>query len=77
VDDALFLVPLALILGASALAAFLWSLANGQYDDLSGAAERVHPEDRERPRPGARQEMTFSARTADRVDDPESVLPAG
>lgn len=77
-DDALFLVPLAVILGASALAAFLWSLANGQYDDLSGAAERVLHEDRERPLPGARQEMTFSARTADRVDDPErSVLPAG
>lgn len=36
-----YLVPLALVLGAVALAAFLWSLRNGQYDDLDGAAERI------------------------------------
>ena len=36
-----FLVPLALLLGGAALAAFLWSLRSGQYDDLDGAAERV------------------------------------
>lgn len=36
-----YLVPLALLLGSAALAAFLWSLSNGQYDDLDGAAERV------------------------------------
>lgn len=36
-----FLVPLALVLGASALAAFLWSLRSGQYEDLDGAAERI------------------------------------
>lgn len=35
-----FLIPLALLLGGAALAAFLWSLRNGQYDDLNGAAER-------------------------------------
>ena len=28
-----FLVPLALLLGGAALAAFLWSLRSGQYDD--------------------------------------------
>lgn len=37
----LFLVPLALLLGGVALAAFLWSLRSGQYDDLDGAAERI------------------------------------
>ncbi len=37
----IFLVPLALLLGGAALAAFLWSLRSGQYDDLEGAAERV------------------------------------
>lgn len=36
-----FLVPLALALGGAALAAFLWSLRSGQYDDLEGAAARV------------------------------------
>jgi cbb3-type cytochrome oxidase maturation protein len=37
----LFLVPLALLLGGIGLAAFLWALRGGQYDDLDGAAERV------------------------------------
>ncbi|MCU4180819.1 cbb3-type cytochrome oxidase assembly protein CcoS [Bosea sp. BH3] len=36
-----FLIPLALLLGGAALAAFLWSLRSGQYDDLDGAAERI------------------------------------
>ncbi len=35
------LVPIALGMGGVALAAFLWSLRTGQYDDLDGAAERV------------------------------------
>jgi cbb3-type cytochrome oxidase maturation protein len=37
----IYLVPLALFLGGCALAAFLWSLRSGQYDDLDGAAERI------------------------------------
>lgn len=37
----IFLVPLALLMGAIGLAAFLWSLKSGQYDDLDGAAERI------------------------------------
>jgi len=36
-----FLVPLAIVLGGLGLAAFLWSLRNGQYDDLDGAAWRA------------------------------------
>ena len=36
-----FLVPLALLLGGGALAAFLWSLKSGQYEDLDGAAARI------------------------------------
>lgn len=35
------LIPVALFLGGLGLAAFLWSLKSGQYDDLDGAAERV------------------------------------
>ena len=36
-----FLVPMALALGLLGLFAFLWSLKNGQYDDLEGAAWRA------------------------------------
>ena len=39
--DFLFLIPIALALGGVGLAAFLWSLSNGQYDDIEGAARRV------------------------------------
>jgi cbb3-type cytochrome oxidase maturation protein len=37
----LILIPVALALGALGLAAFLWTLKTGQYDDLEGAANRV------------------------------------
>jgi cbb3-type cytochrome oxidase maturation protein len=40
-SDFFFLIPVALALGVAGLAAFLWSLRNGQYDDLDGAAERI------------------------------------
>jgi cbb3-type cytochrome oxidase maturation protein len=36
-----YLVPMALALGLIGLAAFLWSLKSGQYDDVDGAALRV------------------------------------
>lgn len=36
-----WLVPLALGMGVAGLAAFLWSMRSGQYEDLDGAAERV------------------------------------
>jgi len=37
----LFLIPVALVLGGLGLAAFLWALKSGQYDDLEGAASRI------------------------------------
>ena len=37
----LFLLPIALIMGGAGLAAFLWSLRAGQYDDPDGAAQRI------------------------------------
>ncbi len=40
-SDFYFLIPIALALGAAGLAAFLWSLRNGQYEDLDGAAQRI------------------------------------
>jgi cbb3-type cytochrome oxidase maturation protein len=44
-----FLVPLALLLGLIGLLGFLWSLKNGQYDDLEGAAWRAIADDDEAP----------------------------
>jgi cbb3-type cytochrome oxidase maturation protein len=41
----IYLVPMALLLGLSGLAAFIWSLKSGQYDDVQGAAVRVLSDD--------------------------------
>jgi cbb3-type cytochrome oxidase maturation protein len=53
----LVLIPVALFLGGLGLAAFLWSLKSGQFDDLDGAAVRILRDDeppgadrRQRPR---------------------------
>ncbi len=40
-----YLVPMALMLGLTGLAAFLWSLKSGQYDDMEGAALRMLSDD--------------------------------
>jgi cbb3-type cytochrome oxidase maturation protein len=37
----IFLIPAALFLGLLGLAAFLWALHAGQFEDLDGAAERI------------------------------------
>ena len=41
----IYLVPAALALGLTGLAAFLWSLKSGQYEDLDGAALRILGDD--------------------------------
>jgi cbb3-type cytochrome oxidase maturation protein len=43
------LVPLAILMGVVGLAAFLWSLSSGQYEDLDGAAERILVDDDDKP----------------------------
>ena len=47
-----YLLPIALGLGLLALAAFLWSLKTGQYDDLDGAAARILDDDDIKPGDG-------------------------
>ena len=37
----LLLIPAALFLGLLGLAAFVWSLSDGQFDDPDGEAERI------------------------------------
>ena len=56
-----YLIPVALALGLVGLAAFLWAMRSGQYDDLDGAAHRIlfdddedGPEGRPPLRPGSR-----------------------
>ena len=39
--DYFFLVPIAIGMGLAGLASFMWTLKNGQYDDLEGAAHRI------------------------------------
>lgn len=40
-----WLVPVALLLGALGLAAFMWALRSGQFEDLQGAAYRALEDD--------------------------------
>ncbi len=58
-----WLVPIALGMGVVGLAAFLWSMRSGQYDDLDGAAERVLLAEAEAPL----RDETRNAPSADRV----------
>lgn len=44
-DVLIFLVPLAIGLGLAGLAAFIWALRSGQFDDVEGAALRVLSDD--------------------------------
>jgi len=44
-DSLLILIPAALLLGGVGLAAFLWALRDGQFDDPDGAARRILHDD--------------------------------
>lgn len=43
----LYLIPIALTLGALGLAAFFWAMKNGQFEDLDGASHRSLQDDDE------------------------------
>jgi cbb3-type cytochrome oxidase maturation protein len=47
----LYLIPVALVLGGLGLAAFLWALKSGQYEDMEGAANRILFDDDDEKRP--------------------------
>jgi len=66
--DFLYLVPVALTLGAAGLGAFFWSLRSKQYEDLDGAAERILFDD----------DIPLTATTAERDSRPEKARePSG
>jgi cbb3-type cytochrome oxidase maturation protein len=48
-SNLVYLIPIALLLGLVGLAAFLWALRSGQFDDLDGAAERILFDDDDPP----------------------------
>lgn len=48
-SNLLLLIPIALFLGLLGLAAFLWSLKSGQFDDMEGAANRILFDDDDAP----------------------------
>lgn len=50
-EGLVYLIPIALFLGLLGLAAFLWALRSGQFDDLDGAAERILFDDEDEPPP--------------------------
>ena len=48
----LYLIPISVFLSAVTLVLFLWTVRNGQYDDLEGAAVRIlTDEDKPLPQP--------------------------
>ena len=48
-NDFFYLIPIALGLGVAGLAAFMWTLRSGQYDDLDGAAARILLDENDKP----------------------------
>lgn len=44
-----FLIPIALGMGLVGLVAFLWSMRDGQYEDMEGAASRILIDDEDAP----------------------------
>jgi cbb3-type cytochrome oxidase maturation protein len=75
--DFFFLVPIAIGLGLIGLASFMWTLKNGQYDDLQGAAERILFEGQEGPLPEQRYPGADGAKRdgdRDEVDRPVDLI---
>lgn len=56
------LIPVSVCLGAAGLAACLWTLRHGQYEDLEGDAARILLENEEPPRGEERQDAGLEGR---------------
>lgn len=57
------LIPIAIFMGLCALAAFFWALRRGQFEDMSGAANRILIDDEaeeERPTFPAQEKPVLS-----------------
>ena len=62
----IWLIPVALGMGALGLLAFMWSLKSGQFDDLDGAAHRILMDD-DKPIPPSDDAEDQAAADADGV----------
>ena len=49
-DVIAYLIPIAILVGLGALAAFYWAMRSGQFEDLDGAAYRILLDDDEQPK---------------------------
>jgi cbb3-type cytochrome oxidase maturation protein len=56
-EGLLYLIPIALFLGGLGLAAFLWALRSGQFDDPDGAAQRILDDDEDEGAPANRPDQ--------------------
>jgi cbb3-type cytochrome oxidase maturation protein len=68
--DFFFLVPIAIGMGLAGLAAFMWTLKSGQYDDLEGAAVRILLEADEGPdldKPGEQQALSAGVQRVENI----------
>jgi cbb3-type cytochrome oxidase maturation protein len=68
----ILLIPVALGLGLVGLAAFMWSLRSGQYDDLDGAAERILFEQDDRPLPQPDTKKAQESEQSEKEPTPKS-----
>ena len=53
-DILYLLIPLAVVIMLVAVAAFIWAVKNGQYEDLEGPAHRILMDDDDPRIPGTR-----------------------
>jgi cbb3-type cytochrome oxidase maturation protein len=63
----LVLIPVALFLGLLGLAAFLWAMRNGQFEDLEGAGHRILFDERSGPLPASSPSVVINVESAKRV----------
>ena len=56
------LIPIALGLGGLGLAAFIWALKSGQFDDLDGAAMRILNDEDTRSTTGEARQAAANSR---------------
>jgi cbb3-type cytochrome oxidase maturation protein len=71
----IYLLPMALALGLLGLIAFLWSLRNGQYNDLERSAWRAITDEDSEPKTAGLQAVTSKTSDGDRslsLSDEES-----
>ena len=50
-DMLAFLIPVAILLGLTGLAAFVWAVRSGQFDDPDGDAARILTDAEDKPLP--------------------------